>query len=98
MQRKVIKDIMTELQELIGQLKTVLDSHSVAPRWLSIRQACLYASMSENKLKEHINEGDIYATKKGGKVFVDKESIDTFMLADSAEVEKTLARIQGGAV
>jgi len=84
---------MTELQEIKTLLQSMNDRFSVVPRWLSMKQACAYASMSENKLMEHINADDIYATKKGGKRFVDRESIDAFMLSDSRAAEKRFAEI-----
>ena len=60
---------------------------NIHPRWLSLSKACSYASMSENTLLGRIKTGDIYATKKGGKWYVDRESIDAFF-----ENEKMLAK------
>ena len=86
---------MNEIDEMKLLLKGVIEKFTVAPRWLSIKQARMYASMSENKLMEHIESDDIYATKKGGKWFVDKLSIDEFMMEDKAMIEKRFAEITG---
>jgi hypothetical protein len=50
----------------------------VSARWLTMAEACYYACKSENTLKKIINEGKIYADKKGGGWIVDRESIDTY--------------------
>jgi hypothetical protein len=71
-------------------------NRSINPRWLCVREACQYASMSWRKMKRHIEAGEIFA-KKSGKWFVDRESIDTFFLDDSYEnmmVEKLLAEFR----
>jgi|GEM_PF-3121350 len=57
-------------------------------RWLDIRRACAETSMSKKTLRKYLNSGEIYGTKKGGKIYVDRFSIDAFFLADAAKVEK----------
>lgn len=61
--------------------------HDINPRWLGLKQACAYASMSENTLLAHVRAGDIYGTKKIGKWYIDRHSIDVFF-----EEEKILAK------
>jgi hypothetical protein len=51
--------------------------------------------MSKKTLKKHIESGEIYASLKGGKWYVDKESIDAFHLNDNVKVEEAVARILG---
>jgi len=69
-------------------MNSVTDINDINPRWLSLAKACSYASMSENTLLNFIKTGDIYASKKVGKWYVDRESIDAFF-----ESEKTFAKI-----
>ncbi|MHB8880372.1 MAG: helix-turn-helix domain-containing protein [Thermodesulfovibrionales bacterium] len=64
------------------------------PRWLSISQACRYCSMSTETLMKYVRKGDIYGSKKGGKWWVDKLSVDAFFLADKAAVEEALDRVR----
>ena len=71
--------------------QTLTDIH---PRWLSIREACRYASMSENTLMRYV-PSEIYGTKKGGKWYVDRESIDRFMDKDRQDVTLEVARLKG---
>lgn len=68
-------------------------SKGIIPRWLSLSEACQYASMSARKMKRHIKAGEIHGLKKG-KWFVDRNSIDAFFRDDNFQnlmVEKVLA-------
>jgi len=67
----------------------------ILPRWLSITEACTYAGMSDKTLIRYVKDGAIYATRKGGKWYVDRQSIDSFMLSDNVFVEETVARLKG---
>ena len=67
----------------------------VTPRWLDLAGAARYTSMSKKTLMKHIGAGEIYASRKGGKWYVDKESIDAFHMGSSVQIEETLARILG---
>ncbi len=67
---------------------------NINPRWLSVTQACRYCAMSDKTLMRHIINGDIYGTKKGGKWYIDRDSIDAFMLADDVFVKETLERLR----
>jgi hypothetical protein len=66
----------------------------ITPRWLSVREACRYTSMSENTLMQYI-PSKIYGTKKGGKWYIDRESIDLFMDKDRQDVILEVARLKG---
>lgn len=64
----------------------------IVPRWLTLSEACRYASMSSRKMKRHIKAGEIYGSKKG-KWFIDRDSIDAFFHDDNFQnlmVEKVL--------
>jgi len=64
----------------------------IITRWLTLSEACRYASMSSRKMKRHIKEGEIYGSKKG-KWFIDRDSIDAFFLDENFQnlmVEKVL--------
>lgn len=64
----------------------------IDPRWLDLNKACTYASMSEKTLLQYINKAkDIYGTKKGGKWYIDRYSIDEFMLKDKKEIQAAVA-------
>jgi Helix-turn-helix domain len=65
----------------------------ISPRWLTLSDAGKYASMSERTLKRHILNGEIYAIKKG-KWYVDKESIDAFMMQDAVDLQRVLENLK----
>lgn len=65
----------------------------INPRWLSLKSATQYASMSKPTLMEHVREGAIYGTLKGGKWYIDRESIDKFFLQDGFEAELIAQKI-----
>lgn len=67
----------------------------INPRWLSVTQACKYTSMSDKTLMMYIKTGNIYGTKKGGKWYIDKYSIDEFMQSDKMFVKETVDRLRG---
>ncbi len=67
---------------------------SVHPRWLSITDACKYISMSYKTLMQHVLNDEIYGTKKGGKWYIDRYSIDRFMLADEVDVAAIIADVK----
>ena len=68
--------------------------HNINPRWLGLRQACQYASMSENTLLAHVRAGDIYGSKKVGKWYVDKKSIDAFFETEKMFIKTILASLR----
>jgi hypothetical protein len=90
---------MNDTQDEIREIKAILfcleKRSDFSPRWLSITQASKYAAMSDKTLMHYILSGDVYATKKGGKWIVDRESIDLFMLADDMHVKVALAKARG---
>ena len=63
-------------------------------RWLGITRAAGYADMSTKTLRKYILSGEIYGARKGGKWYVDRDSIDAFFLQDKVNVEEILARIR----
>ena len=71
-------------------------SNAYYPRWLSITDATStkqrkgYTSMSERTLTDYIKDGRIYGTKKGGKWYIDRMSIDDFMNQDRAEIRNAI--------
>ena len=55
-------------------------------RWLTIKEACSYARMSENVMRECISNGEILASRKRpGKIIVDRLSIDEYYGNDIIE-------------
>jgi hypothetical protein len=66
----------------------------INPRWLSLLEAAKYASMCRKTLMKHVLSGEVYASLKGGKWYVDRNSIDAFFLADKVTVEELLARVK----
>lgn len=66
----------------------------INPRWLSVTQACKYCAMSDKTLMRHVIKGDVYGTKKGGKWYIDRNSIDAFMQDDDVFVKETLERLR----
>lgn len=62
--------------------KTILEKIdcliSISQRWLTIKEACLYAKMSKNTLMKCVRCDEIKATKRGGKWIVDRQSIDAY--------------------
>jgi excisionase family DNA binding protein len=75
-----------ELKELVRQFISSMAGQNGYPRWMDIKTACRYTSMSKNTLMEYIKEGSIYARRLGGKWYVDRESIDNFMLQDPVKI------------
>jgi hypothetical protein len=90
-----MNDIQDEIREIKSILYVLEKRTDFSPRWLSITQACKYAGMSEKTLMHYILGGDVYGTKKGGKWIVDRESIDSFMLADDMRIKVALAKARG---
>ncbi|MGD0236811.1 MAG: helix-turn-helix domain-containing protein [Syntrophorhabdales bacterium] len=67
-------------------------SHNVIrPRWLSLSHASKYACMHRQTLMRYVMAGEIYGTLKGGKWYLDKDSIDSFFLEDKIVIEKCLS-------
>ena len=71
----------------------VRDIDDINPRWLSVTQTCKYSGMSDKTLMRHVLNGRIYGSKKGGKWYIDRFSVDAFFLNDHIYVEETLARL-----
>ena len=67
----------------------------ITPRWLSITKACRYSGMSDKTLMRYVTNGEIYGSKKGGKWYIDRNSIDTFFKSDAVAINETLARLRG---
>jgi excisionase family DNA binding protein len=66
----------------------------IEPRWLSLSEACEYAAMSDKTLLRFVGEGNIYGTKKGGKWYIDRFSIDAFMTSDEVFVDEAVERLK----
>ena len=68
----------------IEQLANKLASLVSGPlsRWLTLKEACAYARVKKDKIVEWERRGLIYGTKKDGKWFFDRESIDDFYNLD----------------
>lgn len=64
------------------------------PRWMSITQATEYISLSDKTLLQLITDGKIKAKNIRRKYLIDRESIDSFMQSDEAEVEEALERLR----
>jgi excisionase family DNA binding protein len=54
----------------------------IAPRWLDLYAASRYCSLHRQTLVRHINAGEVYARRIGGKWLVDRQSIDSWLLSD----------------
>jgi len=67
--------------------------HDINPRWLSLTQACRYASMSHKTFMRYVTRCDVYGTKKGGKWYIDRFSIDLFFSSDEIFVLDAVARL-----
>lgn len=85
---------MTDIFRTYGKdRKPALEvSDAIAPRWLGITQACQYASMSDKTLMRYVTSGEIFGSKKGGKWYIDRNSIDVFFKSAEVIIDKTLAR------
>ena len=65
----------------------------INPRWLSVKQACRYASMSRPTLMTYVVDGNIYGSLKGGKWYVDRYSIDAFFESDKVQLNIGLHKL-----
>jgi hypothetical protein len=83
-QRESCGDIH-ELKELMRQFIRASGQNSY-PRWMDVKTACRYASMSKNTLMAYIKDDSIYAKRLRGKWYVDRDSIDNFMLQDPVKI------------
>jgi hypothetical protein len=48
------------------------------PRLIPLRQACRYAMMGTTRIYKLIGEGRISAWKRGGRTFIDLDTIDAY--------------------
>jgi len=83
------------IEQDIQDIKTLIlkiGSNSY-PRWMDIKTACTYTSMSKPTIMEYIMIGDVYAKKLSGKWYVDRDSIDEFMLKDSVELTHGILKL-----
>ncbi|MBI5055526.1 MAG: helix-turn-helix domain-containing protein [Nitrospirae bacterium] len=81
-----------ELKELVRRVINLSGQNSY-PRWMDVKAACAYTSMSKNTLMEYIKkDGCIYAKRLGGKWYIDRESIDSFMLQDPVKIHLSTLR------
>jgi excisionase family DNA binding protein len=81
---------MASPPELIHEI-----TNEITPRWLSITNACRYSGMSDKTIMRYITTGKIYGSKKGGKWYIDRNSIDAFFKSDEVAINETLARLRG---
>jgi hypothetical protein len=81
-------------QQQLERIEKMLEAiSSLSARWLDLKAAAAYTSMSAKTLMKYIKRGEIYASHKDGKWYIDRESIDAFHLSDKVKVEETVARI-----
>jgi excisionase family DNA binding protein len=72
----------TELEILASKIAPLIASELHVSQWLTMREACDYAKVKDDVLRKWIAKGFIYATKKGGKWVVDRDSINSFYNRD----------------
>jgi hypothetical protein len=81
-----------ELKELVRRMIS-LSGQNQYPRWMDVKAACAYTSMSKNTIMEYIKQdGCIYARRLRGKWYIDRESIDNFMLQDPVKIHLSRLR------
>ncbi len=67
----------------------------IIPRYITIAQACQYASLSDKTLYKMIKGGDIRARQtNGGHYRVDKESIDAWFAEPNKKVVAILKSLR----
>lgn len=60
---------------------------NLTQRWLTIKEACMYAKMSKNTLMECIKSGAIKASRRRPKkIIIDRLSIDKFYESDIEDI------------
>ena len=53
----------------------------ITPRWLDLHCAAQYASLSRKTLLRYVHAGEIVGNRVGGKWILDRNSLDSFMMA-----------------
>jgi hypothetical protein len=88
---------MAESEKILEKLSLlehlVANQCSIAPRWLSMKDACAYAGKkSRNWMQEKLLSGDIhgYQENNKGNWVIDKTSIDEYFLGLSASAKSKL--------
>lgn len=61
-------------------------------RWLSVKEATKYVSLSSATIMKYVKTGEIYGTRKGGKWLIDQRSLDTWLEEEKIKLLNFAAR------
>ena len=75
-----------ELETIATHLATMLNAEQLAnltrPPFMTIPEAAEYARVKDKTIRRWIDLGHIYAKKTTGKMIIQRESLDDYLLAD----------------
>jgi hypothetical protein len=83
---------MTEPTDIAKKIAIELLPYFTSPRWLKLKQACLYSAIGKKRLKQLAESGDVVGfhdpdSKRGDWIF-DRISLDEYRLGQANEIEK----------
>ena len=64
--------------ELLNEIKGLIQN-KVSDRWLSIREVCEYASISESTVRRAIKKGFLKASNQTGRLLFKVSSVDKWL-------------------
>jgi excisionase family DNA binding protein len=64
--------------ELLNEIKGLIQN-KVSDRWLSIREVCEYASISESTVRRAIKRGSLLASNQTGRLLFKVSNVDKWL-------------------
>ena len=73
-------DTATAIIELSEKIDRLIESPTVAPRWLTIATAAVYCDLSEDSIRRLISSGKLAGHRPvKGRVLIDRGELDSFV-------------------
>ena len=73
-----ISDMESTIIELLSEIKTNTDNKT-SSKWLNIKQASQYTSVSESTLRRAVKSGTLRVSKVSGKLLFKIEDLDRWL-------------------
>ena len=68
-----------QIRDVLDELKTIVQDKS-KNRWMDIKEACKYASVSDSTLRRAVRKGTLKVSKRTGKLLFKREWLNKWLV------------------
>ena len=69
---------LDEIYQKVVSIENLL--HGLTSKWLTVKEASVYARVSESKMRKLIHAGKLPINRMGGKILINRKMLDLFII------------------